>query len=167
MKKYFILNDRNDVSKGYTEVSEAEIRKYVSEFSDGKAYFINLGYAVMETNYEHYHNFYKDKERQRYLKKLDYQNNLFSYDAVDSDDFQGADIVCDTSEHFEEVIARKLLIDKFPECFSMLNDEEKALIRQIYIKNMSEREIAKLQCVSHTAIQNRHKRILNNLKKYF
>ena len=61
MKKYFLLNDRNDVSKGYSEVSEAEIRKHITNFSEGRPYFINLGYAVMETNRENYYAFYKEK----------------------------------------------------------------------------------------------------------
>ena len=45
-KLYYVLNDRNDISKGYKEVSEEFIKDYISSFpEEDRAYFINLGYA--------------------------------------------------------------------------------------------------------------------------
>ena len=65
-KTYFIMNDRADSSKGYTQVSEDYIKGYVDGFTDGRPYFINLGYAIMETTKENYRSYYKDYRRRRY-----------------------------------------------------------------------------------------------------
>ena len=167
MKKYFILNDRNDVSKGYAEVSEAEIRKYVSEFSDGKPYFINLVYAVMETNRENYYSFYKEKRRQKYIREEAELFNEVSYDALDNDEFQGSDVVIDNSESFENVIEREILAEKLSQMLSLLNAEERKLIMQIYYEKKSERDLSEYMKISNIAIHKRKHRILQKLKKYF
>lgn len=46
MKLYFKLNDPMDVSKGYTELTQSEFIDYKRT---DKHFFINLGYAYMET----------------------------------------------------------------------------------------------------------------------
>jgi len=151
MKKYFLLNDRNDVSKGYTEVSEAEIRKHITNFSEGRPYFINLGYAVMETNRENYYAFYKDKRRQKYI----------------SDEFQGADIAYDMSEPFDKIIEQKILALKLKDYLLQLSDEERKLIIDIYFKKISERELSRQTGIPLTTINSRKKCILKKIFKLF
>jgi len=46
-KIFFVMNDRNDTSKGYTQVSQEYVKKYIDSFTEGRAYFINTGYAIM------------------------------------------------------------------------------------------------------------------------
>ena len=167
MKKYFLLNDRNDVSKGYTEVSEAEIRKHITNFSEGRPYFINLGYAVMETNRENYYAFYKEKRRQKYICEEAELFGEVSYNALDSDEFQGADVVIDKSEPFEDVIEREILVEKLPQLLSLLNAEERKLIMQIYYEKKSERDLSEYMKISNIAIHKRKQKILQKLKKYF
>ena len=167
MKKYFLLNDRNDVSKGYAEVSEAEIRKYVSEFSDGKRYFINLGYAVMETNRENYYAFYKEKRRQKYIREEAELFGEVSYNALDSDEFRGADVVIDKSEPFEDVIEGAILTERLPGLLSLLNDEEREIIIHIFYKKESERELAKKWNIPRKTLSYRKEKVLKNLKKLF
>ena len=118
-KTYFIMNDRADSSKGYTQVSEDYFKGYIDGFTDGKPYCINLGYAVMETTEEHYRSYYKDWSRRRYLDRLDKENQLLSYDALDSDEFSGSDIVIDTAEPFEDMVDRKLITN--PVVITILN----------------------------------------------
>ena len=166
-KTYFIMNDRADSSKGYTQVSEDYIKGYVDGFTDGRPYFINLGYAIMETDKEHYQTFYKDWSRRRYLERLDTQNQLLSYDALDNNEFSGSDVIIDTAEPFEDVIDRKLLAQRLPEMLSKLSKTEREFILDIYYHNISERALAKKFLVSHTAIQKRHRTIIEKLKKYF
>jgi len=167
MKKYFLLNDRNDVSKGYSEVSEAEIRKHITNFSEGRPYFINLGYAVMETNRENYYSFYKEKRRQKYIREEAELFGEVSYNALDSDEFRGADVVIDKSEPFEDVIERKFLADKLPCLISKLNQDEVILIKQIYIKGLSENSLSKCYGVNQSTITRRKAKILAKLKNYF
>lgn len=67
-KIYFVMNNREDSSKGYTEVSEEFVKNYIASFPEGeRAYFINLGYAIMETDEENYRSFYKEARRNKYV----------------------------------------------------------------------------------------------------
>ena len=167
MKKYFLLNDRNDVSKGYTEVSEAEIRKHITNFSEGRPYFINLGYAVMETNRENYYAFYKDKRRQKYICEEAELFGEVSYNALDSDEFQGADIAYDMSEPFDKIIEQKILALKLKDYLLQLSDEERKLIIDIYFKKISERELSRQTGIPLTTINSRKKCILKKIFKLF
>ena len=166
-KTFFIMNDRADSSKGYTEVSEDYFKGYIDGFTDGRPYCINLGYAVMETTKENYRSFYKDFRRHRYLAEEAIKFDELSYNALDSDEFSGSDIVVDTSEPFEDVVDRKLLAQRLPELISKLSTDEQKLIRQIYLLNLSERELAVHYDISNIAIHKRKLQILKKLKKYF
>lgn len=169
-KIFYVLNDRNDVRKGYTEVNQEFVKKYVESFTEGRPYFINLGYAVMETDEANYRAFYKDVNRAKYLRDEAIRVGEVSFDALDSKDFDEntVDALCvDPSEPLDERIARKIMIEKLPKAISILSDEEKELIEQIYFNHISERELSAIYGISHTAIQNRRKRILLKLKNYF
>ena len=166
-KTFFIMNDRADSSKGYTQVSEDYIKGYIDGFKNGRPYFINLGYAVMETDKEHYCSFYKDYRRHRYLAEEAAKFGVLSYDTLDNEEFSGSDIVVDTSERFEDVIDRKLIAQRLPELIFKLNETEREFVLDIYFRNISERELSKKFLVSHTAIQKRHRTIIKKLKKYF
>ena len=166
-KTFFIMNDRADSSKGYTQVSEDYIKGYIDGFTDGKPYFVNLGYAVMETTEEHYRSYYKDWSRRRYLDRLDTENQLLSYDALDSDEFSGSDIAIDTSEPFEDVVDRKLMVQRLPELISQLNDNEREFILDLYFRNISEREMEKILGIPRKTLCYRRIKILKRLKSFF
>lgn len=167
MKKYFLLNDRNDVSKGYTEVSEAEIRKHITNFLEGRPYFINLGYAVMETTRENYYAFYKEKRRQKYIREEAELFGEVSYNALDSAEFQGADIAYDMSEPFDKIIEQKILALKLKDYLIQLSNEEHKLIIDIYFKKISERELSRQTGIPLTTINSRKKCILKKIFKLF
>lgn len=169
-KIFYVLNDRNDTSKGYTEVTQEFVKKYIDSFTEGRAYFINLGYAVMETDEANYKAFYKERRRERYIIEEAIKNGEVSFDALDSSNFdENAEdaFAVDDSEPLEEKIMRKIMLEKLPEALSILADDEKELIQQIYFNHISERELAGIYGVSHTAIQKRRNRILLKLKNYF
>ena len=166
-KTFFIMKDRADSSKGYTEVSEDYFKGYIDGFTDGKPYYINLGYAVMETTEEHYRSYYKDYRRRRYMEAEAIKFGELSYDALDSDEFSGSDIVIDTSEPFEDVVDRKMLVDRIPAILAMLNEKERLLITQLYLKNMSEQSLGSYYGVHQTTISRRKEIILRKMKIFF
>ena len=170
-KKYFVLNDRNDVNKGYTEVSKEYVQKYIKSFPVGdRAYFINLGYAIMETNMEEYRKFYHEKNVRDYQKKEAIRVGEVSYDALDNDDYNedGKSIFCDeVSESFEDKMIYKILSEEIPEALSCLNDKDRKLIEDIYFNDVSITELAKSEGVTRTAIQKRRDRIMKYLKNFF
>ena len=169
-KIFFVMNDRNDTSKGYTQVSQEYVKKYIDSFTEGRAYFINLGHSVMETDEENYRAFYKERRREKYIIEEAIKNGEVSFDALDNTNFdENAEdaFAIDDSEPLDEKIMRKIMIEKLPEAISILNDEEKELIQQIYFNHISERELAGVYGVSRTAIQKRRNKILLKLKIFF
>lgn len=162
-KIYFVMNDRADSSKGYKQVSEDYIKGYIDGFTDGRPYFINLGYAVMETDEENYRSFHKERARERYLAKLDNDNQLLSYNALDNEEFQGSDIVLDSSEPLDEQVIRKDLISKLLDIIDSLQDRDKVLIKNIFLAGLSERELSRITGVPLMTINNRKKRILKKI----
>lgn len=166
-KIFFVMNDRNDTSKGYTQVSQEYVKKYIDSFTEGRAYFINTGYAIMETDETSYKAFYRDAARNKYLEKLDNQHGMVSLNAIDSDELDGVGVVVDTSEPLDEKIMRKIMIEKLPEAISILNDEEKELIQQIYFNHISERELAKLWNIPRKTLSYRKDKVLLKLRNFF
>ncbi len=167
-KIYFVMNNRENLSEGYREVSEEEFRNYIESFSeDDRAYFINLGYALMETDEAGYRSFYKEYRRERYVNEEAQRAGLVSLNALDTDEFDGTSIVEDTSEPVEEKILRKLMIEKLPEAIAVLNDEEKELLEMIYFDGMSERQITEVTGIARTTINYRRNRILKKLSDFF
>lgn len=164
-KKYFIMNNRENPHDGYKEVSEEFVKNYIKSFPEGeRTYFINLGYAVMETTEESYYDFYKDVNRNETLKRLDAKNGLVSYSALDTNEFNGADIIEDPSDSLEDRILRSQMIEKLLE---VLSDEDKELVEMLYFDGMTEREITRLTGVARTTINYRRKRILKKLSSFF
>ena len=166
-KKFFIMNNRENPHDGYKEVSAEFVKNYIKSFPEGeRTYFINLGYAVMETTEESYYDFYKDVNRNETLKRLDAKNGLVSYSALDTNEFNGADIIEDPSAPLEDRILHSQMIEKLLEAIALLSDEDKELVEMLYFDGMSEREITRLTGVARTTINYRRKRILKKLSSF-
>ena len=116
-KTFFIMNDRADSSKGYTQVSEDYIKGYIDGFTDGRPYFINLGYAIMETTRENYCSFYKDYRRHRYLAEEAAKFGVLSYDTLDNEDLSGLDIEVAPSDRLADENYRILIAQRLPTMF--------------------------------------------------
>ena len=163
----FILKDKNNTSAGYIQITEEELQAYKKN-SGGKVYLINLGHSIMETDEASFRAFYKERRREKYLREeAQLAGGVLSLNAIDSDELDGVGVVLDTSEPLDEKIMRKMMIEKLPEAISILNDEEKTLIYQLYFENMSERQISSLTAVPQKTINNRRKRILKKLFDFF
>ena len=169
-KKFFILNDREDVHKGYTEVTQEDVRKYIRSFPEGdRAYFINLGYAIMETNKTEYRRFYREKRRRKYVAEEAERVGEFSYDAPNNTELEvGSGKILDSeAEPFEDKVIYKVLSEKIPELLSILTEDERTFIKQIYFENKSENELAVIYGINQSNICRRKSKILKKLKKFF
>lgn len=167
-KKYFIMNNRENPHDGYKEVSEEFVKNYIKSFPEGeRAYFINLGYALMETDEEGYISFYKEYRRQRYVDEESQLAGIVSLNDIDSDELNGTGVVVDTSEPFEEKVLRNIMTDKLPEALSILNPEEKELIIQLYFEGISENALSAVYGVNQSTIFRRKQKILLKLKNFF
>ena len=167
-KKYFIMNNRENPHDGYKEVSEEFVKNYKKSFPEGeRAYFINLGYAIMETNKTEYKKYYKEYRRKRYLDEEAKRKGQVSLNASDLDGIDGVAAVVDTSEPIEERILRQLMIEKMLEVIALLSDEDKELIKMLYFDGMTERQVSDITGIARTTVNYRRKRILKKLSNYF
>lgn len=141
-------------------------------------FFIKIGKERVCVSEEIYKEYYKMKRRERYLEedikvgriavdpeaetvdfipsKEDSINRLIELGADFEDDQIIEDILCDK--------ATMLILQ---EAMTELNEKEQELINDLYYKDLTVREVAKEENISHVAVVKRHKKVLDKLKKYF
>ena len=119
----------------------------------------------MEVTLEQYADFYRTKNRQRYLDRRSAENGDISIDMLTTDDFNGADILSDTAEPVDEQVIRKVMEDKLACCLSLLSEDEQELIRKLFYEGFTEREYAAEKGIYHNAVHKKKLRILEKLKK--
>jgi DNA-directed RNA polymerase specialized sigma subunit len=133
--------------------------------SNNKNYFLMIEKQLVSVNKDLYLCFYKAKRQEKYLEEKDLSHGVVSYNAMDSDKICGEEMIPDTSENVEDVIATKLMIEKLYECLEMLNVDELWLIINLFFKGKTERQLAaNLRC-TQPIIHKRKVRILKKLKK--
>ena len=165
MKKYaprkvFILENGEYVELTYEEF---ESRKANDPTYEDRSFIPVQGF-LMEVSKEHYKDFYRAKEREAYLKKLNAKYGLLSIDAFDNEDDNGTDYIQAETEDVAETVTHLLMLDKLRLVIPMLSEIEQELIKALFFKGLTEREYVKECSVSQVAIHNRKNRILAKLK---
>lgn len=161
-KKVFILDNGS-----YTELSCEEFCLFKEkDISYADKFFIPLHGMLMEVSPKDYTDFYKSKRRQKYIDERSVENGDFSYNMLTTDDFNGEDILVDTSQDIGDAVIYKIMLDKLSSSIILLSDDEQKLIREIFYEGLSERKLAEKYSVSQVAIHKRKTRILDKLKKF-
>ncbi len=151
---------------GYEEITYSELchrRDTDTRYQERK--FVPLHGMLMEVTDEQYADFYRAKNRQRYLDRRSAENGDISIDMLTTDEFNGADILIDTAEPVDEQAIRKVMTDKLTCCLSLLSVDEQELIRKLFYEGMTEREYAAEKGIYHNAVHKKKMRILEKLKK--
>ena len=158
-KKIFIKKN-----EGYAEITCEEFYKRKgTDFVNKK--FIPISSMLLEVTPEQYGDFYKQRRRQRYLKERAVKNGEISIDMLTTDEFCGEEILVDESGSIDDKVIENIMLEKLRECFGMLTSEEKMLINELFVKELTEREVAARHGVSQAAVHKRQERILNKLRK--
>lgn len=126
--------------------------------------FIPLQGMLLEVSREVYDEFYRDKERNRYLRKLDRENGLISIDSFHKSDDSAIEPLTDTSADMAGEVIEQLQLDKLRKCISMLLPEEQKLIYQHYFDEISEVKLSREYGISQQAVSKRLKKIRQKLK---
>ena len=128
---------------GYEELSYTDFcRRKQADQSYMDKLFIPVQGCLLEVVREQYADFYKDKERWRYLKKLDTNHSLLSLEGFTDSEGNVLDFVVDEAV-----------------------DSEQALIQAIFFDGLSERAYSEKQGLSPSAIHGRKMKILSKLKR--
>lgn len=158
-RKVFILENGVYQEHTYQELCQ----KRENDGSFAKRHFIPLQGMLLEVSQEIYAEFYREKERDRYLRKLDRENGLFSIDSLEKPDDNGMEYFKDSVDVTAEVI-NKIQLDKLRECISLLSSEEQRLIYQHYYDEISETNLSREYGISQQAVSKRLKRIRKKLR---
>ena len=159
-KKVFIIADG-----GYREITpvEHEFRKETDAGYREKK-FIGLHSMIMEVSEKEYIEFYRNKRRQKYLDEQRRDNGDVSYDALNSDEFNGEDILIAEQPDVCDTVVESIMTDKLRKAILKLTDEEQFLIYRHYYAGISGTDLAEIYGVSQQAISKRIAKIRVKLK---
>lgn len=159
-KKVFILDDGKYIEITYQDFCN---RRELDLSYDNK-HFIPVQGMLMEVSSQAYKDFYRDKERYRYIKKLDIENGLLSFDEFDSEGDNGSDFISVNTDDLSEIVSNSIMLDKLRLCISKLKTEEQELIYQHYFDEISEVKLGEMYGVSQQAISKKLKKIRFKIK---
>lgn len=139
---------------------------------------IKIGKELVEVSEELYKEYYKMGRRERYMQndikvgRIDVDMEKQKVTFVDSKEDSVERLIdkglgFKDAQAIEDIVCDKAMLFILQKAMEELDCEEQELIKSIYYKNLTVRELAKEENVSHVAIVKRHKKILEKLKKYF
>lgn len=159
-KKVFVLDDGKYIELTYQDFCN----RRESDLSYENKCFIPVQGMLMEVSSLAYKDFYRDKERYRYIKKLDIENGLLSIDEFDSEDDNGSDFISVNTDDLLEIVSENIMLEKLRQSISKLNADERELIYQHYFDEISEIKLGEIYGVSQQAISKRIKKIRIKIK---
>ena len=152
-KKVFILENNEYVEITYEELCHRE----ATDKSYEDKLFLPLHGMLMEVTEDVYADFYRDQRRQQYITARAIANGDVSYDALNTDEFNGEDTLVDPDENVAERVAQKMMVEKLYRVLPLLSEDEQLLI--------SETELAEIYGITQQGISKRIKKIREKLKK--
>jgi RNA polymerase sigma factor (sigma-70 family) len=151
---------------GYEEITYAELerrRKADPSYADKR--FIPLHGTLMEVSETDYKAFYRCAERQKYLRKEAIRVSEVSYNALDSDEMNGEEIIPDPSPPPEDAVSDKLLLEQMLGCFGQLAEDDRALLTALYFDGKSENEVSRELGITQQAVNKRRQKAIRKLKE--
>ena len=127
--------------------------------------FIPVQGCLLEVVREQYTDFYRDKERWRYLKKLDTKNSLLSLVGITDSEGNPLDFIADEAADIAETVVNAVMVDRLKAALPLLSDSEQALIHAIFFDGLSEREVGARFGITQSVVNKRKARILIKLRK--
>ena len=135
-RKVYIKESDNYVELSYTDFC----RRRQAEQSYMDKLFIPVQGCLLEVVREQYTDFYQDKERWRYLKKLDTNHSMLSLEGFTDSEGNVIDFVIDETVDVAETVVRAVMVDRLKAALPLLSDSEQTLIQAIFFEELSARE---------------------------
>ena len=129
-----------------------------------KEYFIKVGKERIPVGQKVYEEYYKSKERMKYLRKVE-RDIVISYDQALNDNLPVEALMSDRQELVADIVLNHLLVEELKNCIEKLEEDERTLINLLFFDQISERELETISGVSRSTIQSRKYRALEKLKK--
>ena len=127
-------------------------------------YKIRIENEVVDVTEEVYQAYYRMKNHEDYIDRRDREHKLAHYNALDSGDMNGEEILSDSRvDVLAELVAEEERMALW-EALGQLKERDRELIRELYFNERTERELAEMLGVRQPAIHKRKVRILETLK---
>ena len=153
-------------SGGYVELSYTDFcRRRQADQTYMDKLFIPIQGCLLEVVREQYTDFYRDKERWRYLQKLDTKNSLLSLDGFTDSEGNPLDFIADEAADIAETVVNAVMVDRLKAALPLLSDSEQELIQAIFFDGLSEREVGARFGITQSVVNKRKARILIKLRK--
>ena len=127
--------------------------------------FIPVQGCLLEVVREQYADFYKDKERWCYLKKLDTNHKLLSLEGFTDSEGNMIDFAIDETVDVVETVVHAVMVDRMKTAMLLLSDSEQALIQAIFFEELSEWEVGLRLGITQSVVNKRKAKILAKLRK--
>lgn len=135
------------------------------EFKQRENYVIKVGTELVEVTREVYEEYHRMERRERYLVEKDQANSLVLFSSLRAENSTTDIPVRDMETDVEEEVIKQMFLDKLPKALALLSDEEIEMIRDLYWKDISIRELAKKTDTAKSTILSKRDRILAKLRK--
>lgn len=113
-----------------------------------------------------YYAYYHMARQCRTQAEKDRRNRVASYDALDTDDGLGIELLVDeVSPGVEETVVSHILVEKLHRCLAQLPRAEQNLLSALYLQGWSERKLAECTGTPYMTIHDRKIRALKKLRK--
>ena len=153
-------------SGGYVELTYKEFcRRRQADQSYMDKLFIPVQGCLLEVVREQYTDFYRDKERWRYLQKLDTNHSLLSLEGFTDSEGNVIDFIMDETVDIAETVVHAVMVDRLKAALPLLSDGELALIQAIFFEELSEREVGLRLGMTQSVVNKRKAKILAKLRK--
>ncbi len=151
------------------DYAELSYQDFYRRRQTGQSYmdklFIPVQGCLLEVVREQYTDFYRDKERWRYLKKLDTNHKLLSLEGFTDSEGNVLDFIVDEAVDVAETVVHAVMVDRLEASLPLLSDGEQALVKAIFFEELSEREVGVWLGITQSVVNKRKTKILAKLKK--
>lgn len=151
----------------YRKMTYGELKrmKELDPEAFSKRWFIPVGGALLEVGQQDYQDFYRDKERQDYLKALDEEYRAISYETLKEQTHRKKEAISVREVDVHKIVEASLLLEELRKALSRLNKDETALIKALYFEDQTVKALSNRRGVSIDTIYKQRKRILQKLRK--
>ena len=131
-----------------------------------KQHYIRIKDSLVPVSRKVYTAYYKALRREKYLVERDQTHGLLSYHALDTDEWQGENVLPNESISVEDAAIHVILLDRLEEALNQLSPEDKRLILLLF-GDKSERSLVNALGIPRTTLQRKKTAILQILKNIF
>ncbi len=136
--------------------------------AENKKYIIRISGRQVEVSREVYQAYYGIERHTRTLDEKDQRHGLVRYSNLDTPELSGEAMIPDCSAvSTEDAAIARILCEKLHRCLKLLPESDQKLLNAIYFDGMSERELSGLSGIPQRTINDRRRKAIWRLKKFF